>query len=187
MQCDHWTVLRLRNPFVLRHLLVVNDYGDLRDLRLGHWKMFEFVLFAFNKSDTNFNVDLNTYKMQMFKCPDEMNSIRHNIKTVYKTSALGHTYIINRRIPLYAFLKEWYVQDYQEIYHIKQDLYNWEIPHVVVFDLDSTLITDEPKVRIRDENVYSSLLELKKKEDAFSCCGRTVTGITCRIRCKSSI
>ncbi|QUJ09275.1 38K protein [Gynaephora ruoergensis nucleopolyhedrovirus] len=163
MQCDRWTVLRLRNPFVLRHLLVVNSYRDLRDLQLGHWEMFEFVLFAFNKSDAFCNVNLSTYKVQNFQCPDDMNSIRHSVKTVYKTSALGHTYVINRRIPMYAFLKEWYVQNYLEVFAAKQDSFSWEIPHVIVFDLDSTLITDELDARIRHVAVYDSLIELKKR------------------------
>ncbi|AGR56838.1 38k [Hemileuca sp. nucleopolyhedrovirus] len=162
MQCSTWTVLRRKRPFIKRHLLVVDRYRDLRRLMFGHLEFFEFVLFAFDKH-TNLAVDLDTYMIRIIKCPDEMNEIRYNLKLAYKTSALGHTYIINECVPMYGFLNEWYIQNYLEIYQLRQETYVWEAPHVIVFDLDSTLITDELDVRIRDENVYCSLYELKEK------------------------
>ncbi|UJZ89010.1 38k [Erannis ankeraria nucleopolyhedrovirus] len=125
--------------------------------------MFEFILFSIDKTDTNSKVDLHNYFMQIIKCDDKMNDIRYNIKTIYKTSALGHTYVINECVPMYSLLNEWYVQNHMEIYQLKQDTFVWEIPHAIVFDLDSTLITDEFNVRIRSRDVYNSLLELKSK------------------------
>ncbi|AIU41320.1 38k [Sucra jujuba nucleopolyhedrovirus] len=163
MQCLEavtFTILRLKRPVLRRHLLVVNRYDDLRRLFFGHWEMFEFVIFAFDKQCTAINSD--NYIIQIIECQDNMKSIRQNLKLAYKTSFLGHTYVINECVPMYQFLKEWYVLNYLEIYQIKPDLL-WNIPHVVVFDLDSTLITDELTVRIRDEMVYQSLDELKQK------------------------
>ncbi|QYC92720.1 38K [Trabala vishnou gigantina nucleopolyhedrovirus] len=124
--------------------------------------MFEYVLFAFDKRDYG-TVDLDTYIMHVFKCKDDMKLVRHNIKTIFKTCALGHTYVINERIPMYSLLHEWYVQNYLEIYQIRQETFTWETPHVIVFDLDSTLVTDELEVRIRDECVHFSLMELKER------------------------
>jgi viral phosphatase len=72
-------------------------------------------------------------------------------------------YVINEKIPLYAFLREWYVQHYLEVYQLHYDKFLWEIPHVVVFDLDNTLISDEEHVRIRSDSVYESLRDLKDK------------------------
>ncbi|AHH82663.1 38 kDa protein [Buzura suppressaria nucleopolyhedrovirus] len=160
MQCATWCVLRLKRPLQRNHMLVLDRYTDLRLLFFQHWEMFEFVVFAFDT--TTEMVDRNYYMVQIVKCADDMRDIRQNIKLAYKTSALGHTYVINERIPMYAFLKEWYVQNYLEIYQLKLDTYIWEIPHVIVFDLDSTLITDEEHVRIRDDAIYDSLLDLKR-------------------------
>ncbi|ABY65811.1 38K [Orgyia leucostigma nucleopolyhedrovirus] len=157
-----WTVLRLRRPLARRHMLVLNRFEDLRRLMFGHWEMFEYVLFAFDKQHKP-EIDPDTYMTQIIKCCDEMSQLRLNLKLAFKTSTLGHVYVINECIPMYAFLNEWYVQNYLELYQLGQETFTWEIPHVVVFDLDSTLITDELDVRIRDPDVYSSLLDLKQR------------------------
>jgi viral phosphatase len=122
--------------------------------------MFEFVVFAFDKKQ---RIDESEYTIQIVKCNDNMIDIRSNLKLAFKTSALGHVYVINEKIPMYAFLKEWYVQHYLEVYQMHYDKFVWEIPHVVVFDLDNTLITDEERVHIRHPSVYDSLCDLKNK------------------------
>lgn len=122
--------------------------------------MFEFVVFAF---DVKQRIDTRDYMVQIVKCADDMTEIRLNLKLAYKTSALGHVYVINEKIPMYGFLKEWYAQNYLEVYQMQHDTFVWEMPHVVVFDLDNTLITDEERVQIRDEFVYESLHDLKSK------------------------
>ncbi|QNV47809.1 38k [Alphabaculovirus altersperidaniae] len=155
-----WTVLQRRDVFLRRHVLVLAEWADLACISFRHLKMFEFVIFAF---DPKQRVDTRDYMIQIVKCADDMTDIRINLKRAYKTSALGHVYVINEKIPMYGFLKEWYVQNYLEIYQLKHDKYVWEIPHVIVFDLDNTLITDEDRVQIRDEYVYESLNELKSK------------------------
>nr|UWK31588.1 38k [Spodoptera exigua multiple nucleopolyhedrovirus] len=155
-----WTLLQRRDVFLRRHILALAEWSDLACVSFRHLKMFEFVIFAF---DVNQRIDTSDYMVQIVKCADDMTDIRLNLKRAYKTSALGHVYVINEKIPMYGFLKEWYVQSYLEVYQLKYDKYVWEIPHVVVFDLDNTLITDEDRVQIRDEFVYESLNELKSK------------------------
>nr|QNH90568.1 38K [Mamestra configurata nucleopolyhedrovirus A]UVZ34923.1 38K [Melanchra picta nucleopolyhedrovirus]UVZ35094.1 38K [Melanchra picta nucleopolyhedrovirus] len=156
-----WTFLQRRDAFFLRrHVLVLADSAHLLRISFRHLKMFEFVVFAFSKRQ---QIDESEYKIQLVKCNDNMIDIRKNLKLAFKTSALGHVYVINEKMPLYAFLKEWYVQSYLEVYQMHYDKFVWEIPHVVVFDLDNTLISDEDKVRIRTPNVYKSLYDLKQK------------------------
>lgn len=101
--------------------------------------------------------------MKLFKCADVMTDIRTYIKTTFRTSYLGHVYVINEKVPLYAFLKEWYVQDCFDVYNLRHETLMIEPPHVIVFDLDSTLITDERDVNIRDEFVYDSLAQLRAR------------------------
>nr|WUR10755.1 38K [Calliteara abietis nucleopolyhedrovirus] len=160
-----WTVIRLKRPFARHHLLVVDRIEHLRNLMFGHLDMFEYVIFSFDNDRKKINshvVDFENYTMRVFKCPDEMPHIRHNIKSVFKTSVLGHVYVLNEHLPLYAFLTEWYVQSYLEMLQLQLDTFTWEVPHVLVFDLDSTLITDEMDVRVRDVDVYGSLMEFKQ-------------------------
>ena len=90
-----------------------------------------------------------------------MRDIKHNIKRAFKTSVLGHVCTIDAKPPMYLFLKEWFVLPYQRIDTLKTESLIWGFPHVVVFDLDSTLITEEEHVQIRDPFVYDSLQELK--------------------------
>jgi HAD superfamily phosphatase (TIGR01681 family) len=59
------------------------------------------------------------------------------------------------------FLREWFVLPYQMIDTLKAESLIWGFPHVIVFDLDSTLITEEEHVRIRDDYVYESLERLQ--------------------------
>ncbi|AKC91680.1 38k protein [Lambdina fiscellaria nucleopolyhedrovirus] len=157
-----WIVLRLKRPFVRHHWLVLMQRVDMRRLMFDHTDLFEFVVFKF-EPDAVKHIDFETYQMQVIKCADRMDHLRHAIKLAYGTCVFGHTYVINERIPMYAFLKEWYVQNYLEVYQAKQQTFAWEAPHALVFDLDSTLITNERDVRIRDYDVYDSLLDFKRR------------------------
>jgi len=156
-----WTLLRLKNAATKGHILAIVEMADIFSISDKHLKLFEFIIFAFNKIDNLQLIDQNDYIIQVFKSRDEMSEIRYNIKTIYKTSMLGHMYVINERQPIYMFLKEWYVQNFMEIYQLSADKYVWEAPHVIVFDLDNTLITDEKNVNIRCDFVYDSLRFLK--------------------------
>ncbi|AOL56808.1 38K [Chrysodeixis includens nucleopolyhedrovirus] len=159
-----WVVLRRRAALVKRHILVVCDFGDLSLMSFRHLDLFEFVVFALDKKSFNARlIDTENYIMQLVRCEDNMREIRVNLKLAYKTSALGHVYVINEKIPMYWFLKDWYVQNYLEVYQMQTDSFSWEIPHVLVFDLDNTLISGEEDVRIRHDDVYDSLIALKEK------------------------
>ncbi|AYN45018.1 38kDa [Alphabaculovirus alterspexiguae] len=154
-----WTMLQWRGVVLSnRHVLVLAEPADLSCISFKHLQMFQFVVFAF---DANQRIDTRDYMVQIVKCDDNMTDIRYNLKMAYKTSTLGHVYVINEKMPMYGFLKEWYVQRYLEVYQKSYDSFVWEIPHVIVFDLDNTLITDEDRVQIRDSSVYESLQELK--------------------------
>ncbi|QEI03680.1 38K [Rachiplusia nu nucleopolyhedrovirus] len=151
-----WVFLRRRRALFKRHILVLIDVDDLNLIPFRHLKLYEFVIFAFDPK-TSKDIDLNEYSIKLVKCKDNMQDIRYNLKFAYATSALGHVYVVNERTPMYWFLKEWYVQSYLEVYQITMDSFLWEVPHVCVFDLDNTLITDEEEVQIRSPAVYDSL------------------------------
>lgn len=155
-----WAVLRQKRVVFRGHCLVVNKYADLVLIGFTHLRMFEFIIFEHNIKSC-IDVDIHDYTIQLIKCKDNMRDIRSSLKMAYKTSTLGHVYVINELIPMYCFLKEWYVMNYLEVYQLNNYTMTWSAPHVVVFDLDSTLITDEEHVNIRCENVYKSLEELK--------------------------
>lgn len=157
-----WVFLRRKRVVFKRFILVLTGAEDLTLIPFRHLKLFEFVIFAFHPKES-VHIDQNDYSYKLVKCPDNMQEIRHNLKYAYATSALGHVYVVNERTPMYWFLKEWYVQNYLEIYQISMDSFLWEVPHVCVFDLDNTLITDEQQVRIRCADVYQSLRSLRDK------------------------
>ncbi|BAC67325.1 hypothetical protein AhnVgp074 [Adoxophyes honmai nucleopolyhedrovirus] len=156
MECL-WTVLKHRNPLLRKHILVLSEYDDLIIVGFDNLKYFEYVLFVFDK---NVKLDTHNYMCQLLKCEDNMQCVRRYIKMAYKTPVLGHVYVINERKPMYNLLKEWYVQNYVEVYQLATEKLLWSIPHVIVFDLDETLITSENQVQIRDKFVYTSLQDL---------------------------
>ncbi|AAR28867.1 ORF103 [Leucania separata nucleopolyhedrovirus] len=155
-----WCCLKRRFPLYRGHILVVDRFQDTRMLSIRHLENFEYILFKFVPDSS---IDTQKYAMNLFKCADSMPDIRFYIKNTCKISYLGHVYVIGLRYPMYGFLKEWYVQDCFEMDTepgVERLLI--EPPHVLVFDLDSTLITDEQNVNIRDEFVYDSLEYFKK-------------------------
>ncbi|AXU41538.1 38K [Alphabaculovirus altermyunipunctae] len=154
-----WCCLKRRFPLFRGHLLVVDRFEDTRMLSIRHLEHFEYILFKFVPDSS---IDTQRYAMNLFKCADAMPDIRLYIKTTYKVCYLGNVYVIGLRYPMYAFLKEWYVQDCFETDDPGTERLLIEPPHVIVFDLDSTLITDEQNVNIRDEFVYDSLECLKQ-------------------------
>ncbi|AAC70285.1 LdOrf-99 peptide [Lymantria dispar multiple nucleopolyhedrovirus] len=156
-----WVVLRRNRPLVRRHLLAVADYQHLRTVLYRHLDMYEYVVLAFDQTIVKL-IDTREYAFRVMRCEDRMSELRQHIREAFDTPALGHTYVINELVPTYAFLKEWYVQGYLEAYQTRVQSFAWEAPHVIVFDLDSTLITEERDVRLRDDDIPDSLLELKR-------------------------
>ncbi|USC25940.1 38k [Palpita vitrealis nucleopolyhedrovirus] len=159
-----WICLRLNDAIIKRHVLVLDEYADLKYLGFENYKFFEYVLFRFCNNpqlckiiETNYN-----YCMQIFKtADDDMRDIRHNIKRAFKTAVLGHICVLDNKQPMYSFLKEWFLLPHHKVTCLKSESLMWGFPHVVVFDLDSTLITEEEDVQIRDPFVYSSLQKLQ--------------------------
>ncbi|ADD73804.1 38 kDa protein [Lymantria xylina nucleopolyhedrovirus] len=156
-----WVVLRRNRPLVRRHLLAVADYRHLRTVLYRHLDMYEYVVLAFDQTIVKL-IDTREYAFRVMRCEDHMSELREHIRDAFDTPALGHTYVINELVPTYGFLKEWYVQGYLEVYQTRVQSFAWELPHVIVFDLDSTLITEERDVRLRDDDIPDSLLELKR-------------------------
>ncbi|UZE89734.1 38K [Parapoynx stagnalis nucleopolyhedrovirus] len=162
LRCN-WICLRLNNTIIKRHVLVLREYSDLKYLGFENYKYFEYVIFAFSKDPMLLNIIQNNsqYCLQLFTCADDMRDIRYYIKRSFKVQALGHFCIINALAPMYSFLKEWFIVPFEKIVYLKNKHLIWDFPHVIVFDLDSTLITEEEHVRIRDPQIYDSLSELK--------------------------
>nr|AFS51939.1 DekiORF61 [Dendrolimus kikuchii nucleopolyhedrovirus] len=128
------------------------------------YKYYEYVLFKFS-NDAHLCKAIeanNNYCMQIFKSADDMRDIRLAVKSAYSTSVLGHMCVLTNKPPMYAFLKEWYVLPHFIVDSLRSESLICDFPHVVVFDLDSTLITEEQQVRIRDSYVYDSLQELRR-------------------------
>lgn len=142
----------------------MREYSDLKYLGFENYKYFEYVIFVFNEDPFLCKIIENNFQycMQTFNCADDMRDIRYYIKQSFKIEVLGHFCIINAISPMYSFLKEWYVLPYEKIVCLKNECLIWDFPHVIVFDLDSTLITEEEHVQIRDPQIYKSLFELKK-------------------------
>ncbi|AOT85530.1 38k [Cyclophragma undans nucleopolyhedrovirus] len=158
-----WICLRLNQAFIKRHVLVLTEYADLKYLGFEMYKYYEYVLFKF-QDDAHICKAIeanNNYCMQIFKSADDMRDIRLSIKSVFNISVLGHIFTLTNRPPMYSFLKEWYVLPHSIVDSLRNESLVCDFPHVVVFDLDSTLITEEQQVRIRDNYVYDSLRELQ--------------------------
>lgn len=162
-RCCKWVCLRHDKALIKRHVLVLTQYNDLKYLDFEHYKFFEYVLFEYCTDTVAIDLQQCTqnYYVQVFKANDDMRDIRYNVKRVYKTPVLGHICVLSHKPPMYAFLKEWFVMPHFQVARLHGESLVWGFPHVLVFDLDSTLITEEQQVRIRDEFVYDSLQELR--------------------------
>ncbi|UOS85747.1 38K [Pieris rapae granulovirus] len=91
-----------------------------------------------------------------------MQDFRAKFKTAFDLSYLGHIFTLYICPATYNLLNEWLVYDVNEICKIStRNAIYFEPPHVVVFDMDSTLITEEENVQIRDPAIYKALDELK--------------------------
>ncbi|ABF50295.1 38k [Antheraea pernyi nucleopolyhedrovirus] len=161
MKCK-WACLRLRNAFYRGHILAVAEYTDLKYLGFEKYEHFEYVLLQVRGGAQLHVLEANPrYCVQVFVAEDDMRSVRHHIKATFKTPALGHVCVLHNKPAMYAFLDEWYALPDFEVPQLKCDALVWGFPHVIVFDLDSTLITEQEQVQIRDPHVYDCLEELR--------------------------
>ncbi|AAC59098.1 unknown [Orgyia pseudotsugata multiple nucleopolyhedrovirus] len=162
MKCK-WACLRLRDAFYKGHVLVLAEYADLKYLGFQKYEYFEYVLLQLNGS-AQFCGAMATnprYCLQVFSAADDMCSVRHHVKTAFKTPVLGHVCVLQHKPAMYACLKEWYTLFEFQVPLLRSQSLVWEFPHVVVFDLDSTLITEQEDVQIRDPQIYDDLSELR--------------------------
>ncbi|QDL56962.1 38K [Dione juno nucleopolyhedrovirus] len=164
MKC-RWACLRLRNAFYKGHLLAVAEYADLKYLGFQQYEYFEYVLFQLHtKTPHAYSVIASNprYCLQMFNADDDMRSVRHHVKTIFKTPVLGHVCVLHHKPAMYACLKEWHTLFEFQVPLLRSESLVWDFPHVLVFDLDSTLITEQKEVQIRDAQIYQNLDELRE-------------------------
>lgn len=137
---------------------MVNKYEDLTIIQSMLLDNIEFIVY---KEDS---ICINAkYKQKYLMAKDEMKDFRKNFKKLYNISYMGHIFTLFANPATYNLLNEWLVYDINEVYSVASTTtLHFDPPHIVVFDMDSTLITDEEDVRIRDEAIYEALDELKK-------------------------
>lgn len=95
-----------------------------------------------------------------FQSNDEMYKIKENLKKKYGVKWFSFVFVIKEVTPMYNCLKEYYVKDAHD--NVSKVLTLRQPMHVIVCDMDETLITSEENVRLRDPFIYDSLSELKK-------------------------
>lgn len=121
-------------------------------------EQIEFVVFE-NKCQ-RFHTQYDKFPMTS---PNDMRHFRAVFKSKFKLPYLGHIFVQYSNPAIYSLLKEWLVLYINEAKNLMYKTIYMEPPHVIVFDMDSTLITEEEEVRIRDPRIYEGLDKLKKR------------------------
>ncbi|AGR57092.1 P38 [Choristoneura rosaceana nucleopolyhedrovirus] len=162
MKCS-WACLRLHDAFYKGHVLLVAEYADLKYLGFQKYEYFEYVLFHLNNNAQLCSVIASNerYCLQVFNADDDMRNVRHHLKIAFKTPVLGHMCVFQHKPAMYACLKEWHTLFEFQVPLLRSESLVWDFPHVIVFDLDSTLITEQEEVQIRDPQIYDSMSELR--------------------------
>ncbi|QBQ01630.1 38K protein [Hyphantria cunea granulovirus] len=101
------------------------------------------------------------FKLYTMYSEDNTKEFRRNFQSFFNLPYLGLFFTIYSKPAAYKLLNEWLVYDVSKLTDIVYD--SFDLPHVVVFDMDSTLITEEEEVSIRDPAVYESLEILQNK------------------------
>lgn len=153
--------MRLRDAFYKGHVLVISEYEDLKYLGFEKYEYFEYVLFQLNTQPLNVIASNPRYYLQVFTADDDMRYVRHHVKMAFKTPVIGHMCVFQHKPAMYAFLKEWHTIFEFQVPLLRSESLVWDFPHIIVFDLDSTLITEQKDVQIRDPQVYDNLAELR--------------------------
>nr|ARX71940.1 38k [Erinnyis ello granulovirus] len=156
MEC-RWCVVHNRWSTIKRHILFVDKYTDVHSIDSLTRDNIEFIVFLDTPTTPTWFV---TQKIIYAK--DDMHDFRRVFKSAFQISYIGYIFTLFVRPASYKLLNEWLVYDVNEIHSLSaKTSLHFQPPHVVVFDMDSTLITEEEEVQIRDVNVYESLKELK--------------------------
>lgn len=155
-----WVVLRNRWPLVRGHLLLVNDYGEVaRGVSSRCLDRIEYVVFARGPpvpQDGRFGITVLTSR-------DCMRDFRRALRSEFGAAYFGLLFTTGGRPAAYALTKEWLVSDVSAVMEPRPPAPFFDPPHVVVFDMDSTLITEEARVRIRDPAVHEGLEALRRR------------------------
>ncbi|QOD40042.1 38k [Matsumuraeses phaseoli granulovirus] len=153
-----WNILHNTWSLVKRHILILDRYEDVRLIAPTNLDSMEFIVFKGNSVMCN-----SKYKQNHIYARDEMQDFRYKFKNEYRLSYLGHIFTLKLRPATCDLLNEWLVYDVNDIDKItNSDSVYFDPPHVIVFDMDSTLITDEEEVQIRDPTIYQSLNDLRE-------------------------
>ncbi|AAF05210.1 ORF96 [Xestia c-nigrum granulovirus] len=152
-----WLVIHNRNAFVKRHILFIASCHDLMYVKSDYLNAIEFVVTVARVSR---GFVQHKYKTVTFQCDDNMKDFRKQLRDTFKLTYFGQTFTLYDRPAPFKMLNEWLVNDVSEVYNLRSNIF--QPPHVIVFDMDLTLITEEEEVRIRDPRVYFSLEQLKK-------------------------
>lgn len=140
---------------------MLERYDDLIRVRDKTRLLIEFVVFASKDREPGpprvYNSNYMTYHLS---AADNMRDFRDRFKRTFRVPYLGHVYILSVRRPQYKMLKEWLINDVSDVGKHVANTLSYDAPHVVVYDMDSTLITEEEEVRIRDPAIYDRLQEL---------------------------
>ncbi|APO13959.1 38K protein [Plodia interpunctella granulovirus] len=148
-----WTVLHNTWSVVKRHILFVNEYADLQAVSHAILDKIEFVVC---RDAISVRWCDPKYTIKYITANDNMRDFRKEFKTTLRLTYLGHIFIMYVRPVTFRLLDEWLVYDINEIDRVSGAA-SFVPPHVVVFDMDSTLITEEEEVRIRDPAIYDAL------------------------------
>ncbi|AQQ80357.1 38K [Betabaculovirus altermyunipunctae] len=153
-----WLVLHNKYTPVRRHVLFIASCHDLIHVPRKYLELVEFVV-TVGPESTTFARQMCTTKR--IKCRDNMREFREHLRHTFRLPYFGHTFNLYQKPAPFEMLNEWLVLDLSEIVHTSVNTFGFQPPHVVVFDMDSTLITEEEEVRIRDPRIYESLHQLK--------------------------
>ncbi|ABQ52020.1 hypothetical protein SlGVgp077 [Spodoptera litura granulovirus] len=153
-----WFVFHNTRAVVKRHILFINDYLDLL---LAPMKCLESIEFVVTSRRVHNNFVNKMYTMKVLYSRDEMREFRFRFKLKFDIAYLGHLFVLHSRPVPYNLLNEWLVFNVTEVKSVSSIVF--EPPHVIVFDMDSTLITEEKIVRIRDSAIYDGLAKLRDR------------------------
>ncbi|AKR17442.1 39K [Mocis latipes granulovirus] len=157
-----WLVVRNTNTLFKRHILFIASCHDMMYVSTQYLECVEFVVTT-SKGLTRFGgFAPHKYKIKTFRCEDNMKEFRKQLRDTFKLTYFGQTFNLYNRPAPFKMLNEWLVLDLSEILKLSTRHVCFQPPHIIVFDMDSTLITEEEEVQIRDPRIYYSLEQLKK-------------------------
>nr|ANY57589.1 PlxyGVORF70 protein [Plutella xylostella granulovirus] len=154
----NWLVLRNTWATVKGHVLFLSQIGDLLQISYKHKIQIEFIVME----ASYYNQIFSNYTSTVIVSDDNTRDFRFQLQKEFDLQYLGLFFVLYCNPPQYNLLNEWLVNDISSLNTVR---YNslLDHPNVIVFDMDSTLITDEDNVNIRDDAVYDSLNDLRSR------------------------